>query len=405
MSLGKSTARERGVAGFANLDPAGSIIEDCLETLGIQNLGHESSAVVGLATCTPMESDEDLTSFVAEHGELDFVWMFSQTHRKSTTPRLKITHVPSDSRLAFAKKTSRHLEKYVQAQPLGSTLNPEFVPFPTTHQRAGKLSEYSPLLNHRETVQIVQDGVPFEILTDLRENSGRLVVFGQDALSRASAPLPRFFRWKWTPDVAASVVIVNDPTLYLDEDLDGAWWIGSQSRDYVEEFVPILERIMEAVGAEAQSVLFAGFSAGGFSAFQMASRLPGSSVMVDIPRVTMLAAGARSDAAEKAIRSCLGFESVSSVPREYLKRIDVTERLAESSSIPRFRYFQNLRDASHLESQYRRFRSAIESDPRFDARIHKFVEYSQYHLTKGGHFPMHRDRAISEINSLLREMS
>src|SRR5699024_8798289 len=97
----------------------------------------------------------------------------------------------------------------------------------------------------------------------------------------------------------------------------------------------------------------------------------------------------------------LGFPSALTVPDEMLFRIDALERIKKQRYVPPFVYFQNIRDEKHYDSQYGAFKNGVKAFSQFDPRVHRFVEYSQWNLTKGGHFPLKESFVLRAIEQIL----
>lgn len=390
------------IVGFRNLDREGGTIAKSLESQALDDHGRvDTPGLVALAVTGASYTDERIEQIADRLPEGQTLWAFSPHPRQAVGPRLTVTHVPAKHTREFVLKVSSHIGRVVAAQPVGAPLNPAVPAFPTARHEYASIDAFTLDASARHTATIDMDGLPFDFYFDPKPETGRLVVLGQDAIRRDRTPLPWFFRWKWSHLIDASVLIWSDPTLQLGAELDGAWWIGSRERDLAREGVQIVDQIAGTLGVAARDTLFVGMSAGGFSALQMAALLPESRALVDIPRVTLRAHGARGETANQAVRECLGFDDAASVPASHLPQIDVLARFDAAGRVPGFTYFQNLRDTSHLDSQYRPFREAIEAHPDYTPDHHVFREYSQWHLTKGGHFPIRRSSMVAEINAML----
>lgn len=68
------------------------------------------------------------------------------------------------------------------------------------------------------------EGVDFEFFCTFKPNLP-LVVFGQSAITRP-VELPVFHRWSWINECNYSTIFINDPTLYLDSEMEGGWLQG-----------------------------------------------------------------------------------------------------------------------------------------------------------------------------------
>lgn len=389
--------------GFRNLDRNTGTIAKVLESKSMScNYRDKSPGLIALAVVGNGYTDDAVLKIADRIPDGQSLWVFSPIHRRLQHPKLlRCTHVPAPNRRVFQRKVLSHVDAFLKKLPQGTPFSPHRLPFPT-ESRNYTWPQYSPEADIRHTVTVEREGVPFEFFSDLRSTTDKLVVFGQDALTRGVLPLPYFFRWKWSHRIEASVMILNDPTLYLDDSLDAGWWIGTQNRDYAAEGVEIVQVAMNKLGLKPEDVLFVGISAGGFSALQMATLLPGSKAISEIPYLTLFAGGHIEKVANQAISSCLGFESAQEVPESLTSRIDVIKRMEQAGHIPDFLVIQNDQDRRHMESQYGPFKVNIPNLEGFNPSIHKLMEYSQHSLVKGGHFPLHENVLLRLVDNMLR---
>lgn len=385
------------IQGFVLDNDHDEVISLVLESLGLRPEATTAPGFVRLLVvdATMPIAELERTALAAPEGQS--VWAFSSSFKQISLPALKMTHVPAKSRREFMLKIAGHIDKAVKEQAPGSPLRPVRPDFPRERQYASSAAQLRIEAGGRQVNRVTMDGVDFDFLTDLRTDTSKLVVLGQDAITRSQVELPHFFRWSWAPQIDASVMIWSDPTLYVDASLDGAWWVGTPRRDYVAEAVPIIKRVMDAVGAKPQDVTFVGMSAGGLSSLQMASLLPGSSAVLDIPYTSLLRAGEKDAQVARAIKLCLGFDSPEQIPNELLPRVDSVARFRQTGVVPEVLYCQNLEDVTHLQTQYHYFLDELESIPGARDRVTLF-EYSQRHLVKGGHFPLPEREMIDLLN-------
>lgn len=395
--------RQLLIDGFRNLDRPGGVIDACMEHNALfDHQGSKDQRILGLFFAGRSYSDEDLLSVAERLPKGQHAWAFSPTSRRIHHPRIKVTHVPATNSRQLRGKIAAHIQRAVKQQKPPSRLAPERLPFPERFCFFGHDDHFQPRLTGRYTARRMISEVPYEFYLDMKPQYSKLVVMGQDALDRRKCSLPHFFRWAWAHRIPASVMIFNDPSLYLDSTLDAAWWIGTRDRDYVREGLTLVQAVRDRLGISNQDILFVGMSAAGISTLGMASELEGSKAFVDIPRLTMLG-NAETEATKKAVWSCLGYESATDVPVGLRYRIDLIERFQRTRNIPSFVLAQNMLDHGFKDVQYKSFRAAIEASPMFDAARHKFVEYSQWNMVKGGHFPLKESVVLRIISKLLAD--
>lgn len=312
-------------------------------------------------------------------------------------------YVPSATSSEFVLKIAGHVHRIIKTQPKGSKFNPEQIGFPDTKKSYVGIGDYEPLLDERCVVNLDIDSVDFDFFSDLRSDSRRLVVFGQDAINRNTTPLPHFYRWSWLPQLEASAIILNDPSLYASADLLAGWWVGTQSRDYVKEAAEIISKAAGALGIENEDVTFFGASAGGYSSLAMASCLPGSRAIVDIPQVCLQTYGAKV-ASDASISAGLNFASAEVVPDQFRHRIDLIDRFIAEQWVPDFLYLQNNRDHTHVSAQMGQFLSRLGelmATNRWAQSEFTVEMYSAWNILKGGHFPLSREATLRRINEYI----
>ncbi|MCH1884305.1 hypothetical protein [Agrococcus sp. ARC_14] len=325
-------------------------------------------------------------------------------HRLVQDDRVLVVGIPTDDPDEFAKRVGGHLARFVRMQPSGSVFKPTKTDFPDGRYEYATLDDFRPRPGDAGHTTIHADGMRYDFLMDLKTGSQLLIVFGQSALVRNSVQVPLFQRWSWAEDLpGASYIAVNDPNLYLDETLNAGWWFGTTTRDTAREFAGIVSRVAAELGLRPEQVVFTGGSAGGFSSFQMAACFPGSRVVVDIPQVDMRAYSHQNEA-HHAARVAFGVPRIQEVPEELLHRVDATHRFFHEKHVPDYMYLQNLRDRTHILSQFRYFvdqTMQISHDHGWGAHTGEIELYSAWNLNRGGHFPLNRADTTDRIRRFM----
>ncbi|MCK7638231.1 hypothetical protein [Corynebacterium pygosceleis] len=392
--------------GFRNANVKGETISQCLESQALYDHGAtDDQGIVSLGVYGDSYGDQDIVDIANSLPEGQTLWAFSPFARKIRKGKnFTVTHVPAKSKREFTLKISSHLDRFMKGLPEGNVASPVRLPFPKNKYTWTDQEVFLPPLDERYTGVNFIGGVPFEFFADLRAQSPFLVVFCQDAINREKLPLPYFFRWKWSHRIPASVMVLNDPTLYVDDELEGGWWIGTESRDYVQDSVDMVMTTMVRLGLGPDDVVFVGMSAGGFSAMQMAAELPGSRAIVDIPRLTLLADGEIGKFVKLAVKACFGVDDPTEVDSSLRYRIDVLSRFVRTGNFPEFLVLQNTLDEKHYKPQCCAFRSELSKYQEYDPKKHRFIEYSQWNFIKGGHFPLKENAFLRILFSFLHRL-
>lgn len=312
--------------------------------------------------------------------------------------RVQLIHVPSLTHLEYEKKIASHIKRFYDS----TVKNNIDIKFPET-----KFSvEYQQLSKTVKTIhdtnflmEVDYNNVKYEMLCKLTSKSKKLIVFGQDALTRSKIVLPYFFRWKWLDDIEANIIILNDPTLYKHDKLNGGWFVGDKNRDYASEIANILKSIIKAKDIFSE-VNFYGASAGGFSVLAISSFFEKTKVIVDIPQINLLTYHASKEI-QPLTQYCFNIDLSSVQNTQYLYRFNVIDRLKASGNIPNLIYLHNINDTLH-NNQVREFTGRwleiLSKNGKEKETSFNFITYDQWHLTKGGHFPLNKSSTIKIIN-------
>lgn len=182
-----------------------------------------------------------------------------------------------------------------------------------------------------------------------RHGADRLVCFMPAAISASVSRDPRqLSRFSWHSEIPEyHVLALSDPALGLDDEILGAWYL-HPTADLMQEMAAIVKDLVADLGLDNHQVLFYGSSLGGFGALGMASLLPGSSAIAEIPQIDV-ACWPVSGAVRAMEDRILGM-SFREFRQTYPEMVDVRDRFAKSGLVPRFLLVSNEEDAS-LEIQ------------------------------------------------------
>lgn len=372
-------------------------------TNAVRLCSSRAGPVIALATTTGKIAASDLISIADALPPGSVLHVFQREYVDPRHPNIVARLVPATTEREFLLKTAGHVYKLVQGQPPGSRFVPVKTEIPRLHDQCTGLDNYTPRVGEQCRVSLGWEGVRYEFLSDLRPGTPRLVVFGQDAIDRTKISLPHFYRWSWLPELQASAIILNDPSLYAADHLLAGWWVGTRTRDYVQEAVAIIRRTMQSLNIAPEDVTFFGASAGGFSALAMAAALPGARAVVDIPQVCLATYGARI-ASDASILAGLGYARAEDVPPALRHRVDIIDRFVYEQNVPEFLYLQNSRDQTHIGAQMGTFLQRLGelmSGAEWAQRQFRVEVYSAWNLLKGGHFPLSRADTLRHINSYI----
>lgn len=181
--------------------------------------------------------------------------------------------------------------------------------------------------------------------------------------------------------------------------------MGTKREDYCEIIAAVIADLADELDIEMSNVIFYGGSAGGYSSFQIASKLPGVTVIADIPQTDLRTYHVKADIKE-VVSACLGFESVSEVDSEFIHRLDLITRFIKEGRVPNFVILQNDLDYNHVESQMLSFKDRLEDvfNSLPQPKIMEYYVYSIWHRQRGGHVPLGRYATVNIVNKIIRAL-
>lgn len=337
-----------------------------------------------------------------------YVVIISPVYISVRIEQLRVIGAKASTDREFRGRVGGHMARFLRMQPPESAFSGAKPKFSFPVVKGGQHDQWLPILGENQQVSLDMLGHRLDLLSMLREDSSSLLVIEQSAVGRDGDRKPPFFqRWTWAEDfVGGSVIVLNDPLLYQSDSLKAGWWFGTRDHDLVHACVETVRRATSKLGLSDRDVVFYGGSAGGFSALHMAAAMPGAKAVADIPQIDMRTYHARV-AADSAAKAAFGVHGIGDVPEHLLHRIDVIERFKHEKHVPTFLLLQNLRDSTHVVSQYADFVRRLSELNRVESWARAPYEvraYSAWNLNKGGHFPLSRTDSMAEVNSFVERM-
>lgn len=244
-------------------------------------------------------------------------------------------------------------------------------------------------------------GVNFELYARLRADSDVLVVLGQSAVARRGGNHPVFHRWSWAEELPYSVLVLNDPTLYMHPKIMAGCFQGTPEHYYSDTMVQIVAQFARQLNLANERVLWFGASAGGFSSMAMATALRGSHALVQIPQVDLTRYSLQSPLEDVRIH-CYGGMPVAEIVARFAPRISVIEAFRAARHIPNIWYQQNSQDTNHLVRHYATFTEGVAQlmidlpEVRGADVVTEFFDILK--PARGGHTPMNRPDTLACIH-------
>jgi hypothetical protein len=212
--------------------------------------------------------------------------------------------------------------------------------------------------------------------------------------------MPLFHRSSWFADFPdANCIALNDPSLYLNDQLLCGWFQGTSSYFYLEYCVEILKKIAYILNVNPENIYFYGSSAGGFSSLMMASHFHNSTAIAEIAQTDLRNYNIKS-AINNLLTHCYGGKSFEEVVDLYSYRLSVLEYYKKIQNIPNILCIQNCADSHHLQQHFLPFAEGMEVLLAGKNVFFRSEFYSARSSTGGGHTVAPREWVVKLIKSL-----
>jgi hypothetical protein len=249
-------------------------------------------------------------------------------------------------------------------------------------------------------IRVDESGLRFDYLLNLKRSAEKLVVILPNAIPtrlREEGKVPYFPRMSWVEKIRHSVAIVNDPILFLDEQILIGWMLGTREAYATEICLNTVDQLLVAHGLSQESLILMGSSAGGFIGLVMGARRPRATVIADMPQTNIFAYWERWW--QFALRVYLPGMTREQCLEEFPERFLVTEAFRKYTMPARTYYIQSLADPWHYQNHFLPFLRDLEGLPPEKRRNVEF-HILLYDQGVEGHEPLATDKMLTLINSL-----
>lgn len=189
-------------------------------------------------------------------------------------------------------------------------------------------------------LEVIENNVKYELIVRLSSTSKGLICFGSGLIDQKTKKLPRFQRYRWKDKFEESIIYYNDPTLYLNPELEVGWFIGSEDDWYLEKLSKIIKNIITLAEIKEEMTLFYGTSNGGFVSTALATLINGSTALVGNFNYSIYRAHIRIhiDRMEKHIFNGLDEKTIL---KKHKYRLNVVELFKREKHVPSLIYHLN----------------------------------------------------------------
>ncbi|MGX9134525.1 glycosyl transferase family 2 [Rummeliibacillus sp. JY-2-4R] len=236
------------------------------------------------------------------------------------------------------------------------------------------------------------ENVKFEFLIRLKVNSNKLYCFGNGAYNSEKMSLPVFQRHSWIEDIDESIIIYNDPTLYLGK-INLGWGQGTQERFYIEDLSLILKKIIRKLEVKKSHVTFYGSSAGGFLSLYLAGLIRGTKALVNNPQV-FVPKYYQTHVNKMYLASYPGLDRTI-IESKYKERLEIIAFYASIEYVPEICYLQNLSWSNDVKNQLLPFISGLNLIKEFFDE--KKIRFEFYQNLEQGHNPLSKEETLNYL--------
>lgn len=139
-----------------------------------------------------------------------------------------------------------------------------------------------------QTAEFRFGDIHIDLVQDFKESPLGLIVFLPSAQSRSLPPrVPYFPRWSWKesfPDY--DFLVLSDPILRKNPSVHSSWFLDNDV-DVLKNLANFLESLIAERSYGLETCLLYGSSMGGFASISLASLLPGSRAVAEVPQIDM----------------------------------------------------------------------------------------------------------------------
>ncbi len=245
---------------------------------------------------------------------------------------------------------------------------------------------------------ITWDDVKFDFFVRLKSDSNKIMFFGNGAYDSEKVKLPVFQRHSWINDINESVIIYNDPTLYLGK-MNLGWGQGTADRFYLKDMSVIMSKMIAKLGIENSNVLFYGSSAGGFMSLYLAGLIKDSKALVNNPQTAV------NKYYPTHVKKMYSFAypdlEPSVIEEKYKERLDIAAFYKSINYVPNIYYLQNLACAHDVKNHLNPFLSRLtELNGKIDITRIRFDYYSD---EEQGHNPLDKEDTLRYLKDYDKE--
>ncbi|WP_053433603.1 hypothetical protein [Sporosarcina globispora] len=252
------------------------------------------------------------------------------------------------------------------------------------------IKDYKFALDEKYEVKITRNDLDFYFYFHLKSGSSQMIFFSNGALDLKKGVPPVYQRKSWSDEFSASTIYIDDRTLH-DTKLVLGWGQGTIERYFLDDIADICREILKNLKLKETNTAFFGSSAGGFMSLVLASKVKGSTAIVNNPQTYVY--NYLKGPVNSMFKVCYPGLERDEIIKRYNHRLSAVEAFKYNGYTPRVFYFQNKQCASDMENHFIPFSEEIEKD---NEDINNVI-YVLYNNEKLGHNPLPKDKTINWV--------
>lgn len=199
-------------------------------------------------------------------------------------------------------------------------------------------------------LKVVENNVKYEFLIKISNTSDKLICFGSSITGNKGFKPPVFMRYSWIKNFEESIILYNDPTYYVNDQIKGGWHIGTKKVWYLEIISKIIVKLMNNNNIAPENTLFYGSSSGGHASVQLATLIKKSTALASNFQSFVIHSRTQLSF-EKFKKYCFKDLDEETILNDYAHRFEVLELFKKQNYVPHIIYMCNVLSEVDINEQ------------------------------------------------------
>lgn len=191
-------------------------------------------------------------------------------------------------------------------------------------------------LNETFNLEVEIEEVKYEFRIHLKDNSDKLLILPTGKITKNTTNnrnKPIFQRENWYFE--ESTIHINDPTLYINNEIKAGWMIGTKNNWYLETIAEIIKKIADNlfkydIENQYGNILIYGSTISAFEAIMLSILIKNSTSITEMPYLEVFRTNQRA-----LLNHIFTGMSIQQIHEKYGYRLNVTELIQKEQYIPK----------------------------------------------------------------------